>query len=85
MGASAPRQASPGGERVRLEGRIDEVAYSGNTSHVYLENETGVALSVTIRNQARTTVPAAPKGVGKAGGDELWMSWDAADTLVLTS
>ncbi|MCZ6522817.1 MAG: TOBE domain-containing protein [Alphaproteobacteria bacterium] len=84
MGASAPRQASPGGDRARLEGRIDEVAYSGNTNHVYLENASRVPLNFTIRNQARTTVPAAPKGVGQAGGDELWMSGDAADTLVLT-
>ena len=78
-------QDMPGGDRARLEGRIDEVACSGNTNHVYLENANRVPLSVTIRNQARTTLPAAPKGVGKAGGDELWMSWVGADTLVLTS
>ena len=72
-------RAAPGGERVRLKGRIDEVAYYGNTSHLYLENATGVPLSVTMRNEARTTVPTV------ASGDELWMSWDAADTLVLTS
>ena len=75
-------QDMPGGERGRLEGRIDEVAYAGNASHFYLENATGVPLSVTIRNEARTTVPAAAKVVM---GDELWMSWDATDTLVLTS
>ena len=69
MGASAPRQAGPGGDRARLEGRIDEVAYSGNTNHVYLENANRVPLNVPIRNQARATLPAAPKGVGKAGGD----------------
>ena len=72
-------------KRFRLEGRIDEVAFHGNTGHLYLENANRVPLNVTIRNQARTTVPAAPKGVGKTGGDELWMSGDAADTLVLTS
>ena len=82
MGASAPRQASSGGDRARLEGRIDEVAYSGNASPLYPENATAVALGVTIQNQARTTAPAAPK---LAIGDELWMSRDAVDTLVLTS
>ncbi len=66
-------------KRFRLEGRIDEVAYSGNTSHLYLENATGVPPGVTIRSAARTM---APKGVI---GNELWMSWDAAGTLVLTS
>ncbi len=60
-------RAAPGGDRVRLEGRIDELAYYGNARHVSLENE------------ARTTAPAAPK---VAIGDELWMSWHAADTLV---
>ncbi len=69
-------------KRFRLEGRIDEVAFYGTASHLQLENATAVPLSVTIRNQARTAPPTAPKG---AIGDELWMSWDAADTLVLTS
>jgi len=71
--------AEPDAGRVRLRGRISEVAYYGNTSHVFLDNETGVPLSVTIQNQARTTAPKV------AIGDQLWMSWDPADTLVLTS
>ena len=49
-------------KRYRLEGRIDEVAFYGTASHLQLENATAVPLSVTIRNQARTAPPTAPKG-----------------------
>ncbi len=72
-------RAAPGGERVRLADRIDELAHYGNATHLYPENATAVPLGVTIQNQARTAAPKAPK---VAIGDELWMSWGAADILV---
>jgi len=71
-------RTEPAASRIRLRGRVSEVAYFGNESHIYLENATGVPVSVNLTNAARTTTPNV------AIGDELWMSWDPADTLVLT-
>ncbi|MFZ5789809.1 MAG: ABC transporter ATP-binding protein [Pseudomonadota bacterium] len=71
-------RAEPAGDRIRLKGRVTEIAYYGGESHVFLENVTGVPINVNLANAARTTVPSV------SIGDELWMSWDPADTLVLT-
>jgi ABC-type Fe3+/spermidine/putrescine transport system ATPase subunit len=71
-------RAEPASHRIRLRGRVSEVAYFGNESHIYLENATGVPVSVNLKNATRTTTPNV------AIGDELWMSWDPSDTLVLT-
>jgi spermidine/putrescine ABC transporter ATP-binding subunit len=71
-------RAEPAADRIRLRGRVSEVAYFGNESHIYLENATGTPVSVNLANATRTTTPSV------AIGDELWMSWDPADTLVLT-
>jgi len=68
----------PGGDAVRLRGRVTELAYYGNESHVYLENRTGTPVSVNLKNATRTTLPSI------SVGDELWMSWAPSDTLVLT-
>ncbi len=68
----------PGGDAVRLRGRVTELAYYGNESHVYLENRTGTPISVNLKNATRTTLPSI------SIGDELWMSWAPSDTLVLT-
>ena len=68
----------PSADRIRLRGRVHDIAYFGNERAVYLQNETGVEINVNVPNEARTmTAPFAT-------GDELWISWSAADTLVLT-
>jgi spermidine/putrescine transport system ATP-binding protein/putrescine transport system ATP-binding protein len=71
-------RAEPNGGRIRLRGRVTEVAYYGDESAVFLENETGISVNVNVPNEARTTTPAF------AIGDELWLSWSPADTLVLS-
>ncbi len=71
-------RGEPNGDRIRLRGRVTEVAYYGDESAVFLENEAGIAVSVNVPNEARSTTPAF------AIGDELWLSWSPADTLVLT-
>jgi ABC-type Fe3+/spermidine/putrescine transport system ATPase subunit len=68
----------PPSDRVSLRGRVTELAYYGDESNVFLENETGVTVNVNVPNEARTTNSAF------AIGDELWLSWNPADTLVLT-
>ena len=68
----------PANGRIAIRGRVREVAYYGDESHVFVENPTGVTVTANVPNEARTTTPAV------AIGDELWLSWDPADTLVLT-
>ncbi len=65
-------------DRLGLRGAVTEVAYYGDESHVFVANETGVAIVANVPNEARSTRPTI------AIGDQLWVSWDAADTLVLT-
>ena len=71
------REAAPG-ERVALRGRVSEVAYFGDTSHVYLRLESGQTLSANLQNEARTATPSV------SVGEDLWCSWDPRDTLVLS-
>jgi spermidine/putrescine ABC transporter ATP-binding subunit len=68
----------PAADRVSLRGRVIELAYYGDESNVYLENETGVTVGVNVANEARKMTASF------SIGDELWFSWNPADTLVLT-
>jgi len=68
----------PDADRIKLRGRVTELAYYGDESHVYLENETGVPISANLKNAVRTMTPSI------SIGDELWMSWSPSDTLVLS-
>ncbi len=68
----------PDGGRIRIRGRVREVAYYGDESHIFVENPTGVVINANLPNDRRSTTPAV------AIGDELWLSWTPADTLVLT-
>jgi spermidine/putrescine transport system ATP-binding protein len=69
---------APDGDRIKLRGRVTELAYYGGESHIYLENETGVSISANLKNAVRTTTSSI------SIGDELWMSWNPSDTLVLS-
>ena len=69
----------PGNDRIRLRGRVTELAYYGDESAVFLQESTGITVNVNVPNEARSTTPAF------AIGDELWLSWNPADTLVLTA
>jgi spermidine/putrescine ABC transporter ATP-binding subunit len=67
----------PGSDRIKLRGKVTEVAYFGDESAVFLENATGVNINVNVPNDARRT--SAPFAIG----DEMWISWKPEDTLVL--
>ncbi|MFQ5773393.1 MAG: ABC transporter ATP-binding protein [Kiloniellaceae bacterium] len=70
----------PGPEgRIALRGKVSEIAYYGDTSHVYVALDSGPTISAHLRNEARSAAPTI------AVGEELWCSWDPRDTLVLTS
>ncbi|MEM9139881.1 MAG: ABC transporter ATP-binding protein [Pseudomonadota bacterium] len=65
---------------MKVQGRITDWAYYGDTSHIYVQPADGPRLSVTVQNQTRTTVES-----GADIGDDVWLSWSAADTLILAN
>ncbi len=64
--------------RLKIHGRVKEIAYYGDESHVFIEADPGLVITANVPNDARTT--QGPVAVG----DEVWVSWAPADTLVLT-
>jgi len=73
------RREAPGGRRVALRGKVSQVAYYGDISHVFLTLEGGRTISATLQNDAREAAPRMQIGEG------LWCYWNPGDTLVLTS
>jgi ABC-type Fe3+/spermidine/putrescine transport system ATPase subunit len=68
----------PEGERIGLKGKVSDVAYYGNESHILLDTDTGVKFTTTIQNEARRTDSSV------LIGDKLWISWSPEDTLILS-
>ena len=68
----------PPADRVALHGKVSEVAYYGENSFVFVTDDAGRSISVTLQNEARDT------NASVSLGDELWCSWDPGDTLLLT-
>jgi spermidine/putrescine ABC transporter ATP-binding subunit len=69
----------PDGGAIALKGKISDIAYYGNESHILLDTETGVQFTSTVQNDMRR------RGAAVAIGDELWISWAPANTLVLAT
>ncbi len=70
----------PGVEgRICVHGRVSQIAYYGDTSHVFVILDSGRTISVNFQNEARSALPAIEVG------QELWCSWDPCDTLILRS
>ena len=67
----------PPGDGPRVEGRISDWAYYGDTSHIYVQTESGLRLSVTVQNETRETIEAFDLE------DRVWLSWQSSDMLVL--
>ena len=65
-------------ERIGQRGKVSQIAYYGDTSHVFVMLESGQTLSANLQNEARSA--ALPIAVG----EEVWCSWDPGDVLVLT-
>ncbi len=63
--------------RISLHGKVSQVAYYGDTSHVFVTLDSGRTLSAIFQNEARSAQPAVQIG------QELWCSWDPRDTLIL--
>ena len=67
----------PDGSRIALKGKVSDVAYYGNESHILLDTGTGVQFTSTVQNDARRADSSV------AIGDELWISWAPENMLVL--
>ena len=70
--------SSEGAAPVGLAGTVREVAYYGDVSKIFLDNATGVTIAASFQNASRTIRPSV------AVRDELWISWDPEDSLLLT-
>jgi len=68
----------PGGERIGVRGRVAELAYYGGSSFVYVTGDDGATVYVNLQNAGRSLKS------GVVVGDQLWCSWLASDTLLLT-
>jgi len=62
---------------IKSPGRVRDVAYYGDTSHVFVETPTARELSVNVQNERRS--PTVYRR-----GDQVWVSWSPEDTLILT-
>ena len=68
----------PTNEFIKIRCKVVNVVYYGGTSQVFLEGENGIQLTADIRNKESDTAMSI------IIGNEMWVSWRAADTLVLT-
>ena len=63
---------------IKLEGKVRDVAYYGDTSHVAVEGKDGLDLSVNVQNDSRVG------GSGIERGQKVWVHWAPEDSIVLT-
>ncbi len=61
-----------------LEGRVKEIAYLGESSHLFVESDSGESIAVNVQNAKRAA------GSRISVGDRLWVSWEPEDALLLT-
>jgi len=70
--------AEPMSSAIRLQGKVRDVAYYGDTSHILIEGKDGLDLSVNVQNDTRLG------GAGVERGQKVWVHWAAEDSIVLT-
>ena len=70
---------APAEDLVSLRGKVSEVAYYGDTSHVFVTDGAGRTISANLQNEARSVTPSFTVG------QELWCAWNPDDSLVLSS
>jgi putrescine transport system ATP-binding protein len=67
-----------GANLIKIEGKVRDVAYYGDTSHVVVSAKDGLDLSINVQNDRREG------GTGIERGQKVWVHWSPADSLVLT-
>jgi spermidine/putrescine ABC transporter ATP-binding subunit len=68
----------PGDGCIKFRSRVANVVYYGSTSQVFLQSATGEQIMVEVRNRESDTATSI------IIGSDVWVSWQAADTLVLS-
>ena len=68
----------PTGTGTKVQGRVVNLAYYGNASHVFLQTESGLSLTANVQNDSR----AFDDNIDV--GDTTWITWRPDDALVLT-
>jgi spermidine/putrescine ABC transporter ATP-binding subunit len=68
----------PGDGLIAAHGTIDQIAYFGDSSHVYVRTDGGLRITCNRANQSR--VEETPLTVG----EPCWVSWRPADCILLT-
>ncbi len=63
---------------IKVQGKVRDVAYYGDTSHVLIEARDGLGLSVNVQNDSRVG------GAGVERGQNVWVHWAPEDSIVLT-
>jgi spermidine/putrescine ABC transporter ATP-binding subunit len=61
-----------------IAGKVRDVAYYGDTSHVVVSAADGLDLQINVQNDTRTG------GSGVERGQKIWVSWAPDDSIVLT-
>jgi spermidine/putrescine ABC transporter ATP-binding subunit len=74
IGTSEPLAANV----IKVRGKVRDVAYYGDTSHVVVQADNGPDLSVNVQNESRLG------GAGVERGQQVWLHWSPQDSLVLT-
>jgi spermidine/putrescine ABC transporter ATP-binding subunit len=62
---------------IQVSGRVRDVAYYGDTSHVVIDAVDGLSLSVNVQNETRRG------GAGVERGQQVWVHWAPEDMIVL--
>ena len=63
---------------IKVTGKVRDVAYYGDTSHIVVSIKGGPDLQVNVQNDSRTG------GSGVERSQAIWVSWMPDDSLVLT-
>jgi spermidine/putrescine transport system ATP-binding protein len=63
--------------QIRFAARVDNIAYHGSDSLVFVQTEHGARLTATVQNSSRDS--ALP-----SRGARVWLTWAAQDTLLLS-
>jgi spermidine/putrescine ABC transporter ATP-binding subunit len=74
IGKTEPKAA----RLIKIEGKVRDVAYYGDTSHVVVATRDGLELSVNVQNDSREG------GAGVERGQKVWIHWSPEDSIVLT-
>jgi spermidine/putrescine transport system ATP-binding protein/putrescine transport system ATP-binding protein len=69
--------AEPAPGLVRLRGAIEQLAYFGNVSHVYVRTSDGERMSCTRHNATRASDAELAPGL------DCWLAFDPADSILL--